>query len=198
VGGYPPLPDKPSIAVLPFPNMSGDPEQEYFADGMVEEIITAQSRIKWLFVLARNASFRYKGQAVDVKQVRRERGLRCVLEGSVRKSGGRGRITRQLIDPTRGVHLWTDRFACGAENNPGGYCNLEVDKLIDRQSIEFDPEKRKKLVWGIERRLAKDGARPVIYHTRSATCRQPYVKGFDSIINSVYNGWRFEDLWLDK
>src|SRR5207248_1673161 len=82
-----PLPDKPSIAVLPFQNMSGDPEQEYFADGMVEEIITALSRIRWLFVIARNSSFTYKGQAVDVKQVGRELGVRYVLEGSVRKGG---------------------------------------------------------------------------------------------------------------
>jgi len=85
-----PLPDKPSIAVLPFANMSGDPEQEYFADGMVEEIITALSRIRWLFVIARNSSFTYKGQGVDVKQLRPELGVRYVLEGSVRKVGGRG------------------------------------------------------------------------------------------------------------
>ena len=92
------LPDKPSIAVLPFQNMSGDPEQEYFADGMVEEIITALSRIRWLFVIARNSSFTYKGQAIDVKQVGRELGVRYVLEGSVRKGGNRVRITGQLID----------------------------------------------------------------------------------------------------
>jgi adenylate cyclase len=91
----PALPDKPSIAVLPFANLSGDPEQEYFADGMVEEIITALSRIRWLFVIARNSSFTYKGQAVDVKQVGRELGVRYVLEGSVRKAGGRVRITAQ-------------------------------------------------------------------------------------------------------
>ena len=105
-----PLPDKPSIAVLPFANMSGDPEQEYFADGMVEEIITALSRIRWLFVIARNSSFTYKGQAVDVKQVGRELGVRYVLEGSVRKAGGRVRITAQLIDAATGAHLWADRF----------------------------------------------------------------------------------------
>ena len=105
-----PLPDKPSIAVLPFANMSGDPEQEYFADGMVEEIITALSRIRWLFVIARNSSFTYKGQAVDVKQVGRELGVRYVLEGSVRKAGDRVRITGQLIDAATGVHLWADRF----------------------------------------------------------------------------------------
>jgi TolB-like protein len=105
-----PLPDKPSIAVLPFANMSGDPEQEYFADGMVEEIITALSRIRWLFVIARNSSFTYKGQAVDVKQVGRELGVRYVLEGSVRKGGNRVRITAQLIDAVSGAHLWADRF----------------------------------------------------------------------------------------
>jgi TolB-like protein/class 3 adenylate cyclase len=105
-----PLPDKPSIAVLSFQNMSGDPEQEYFADGMVEEIITSLSRIRWLFVIARNSSFTYKGQAVDVKQVGRELGVRYVLEGSVRKAGGRVRITGQLIDAATGAHLWADRF----------------------------------------------------------------------------------------
>ena len=106
----PALPDKPSIAVLSFANMSGDPEQEYFADGMVEEIITALSRIRWLFVIARNSSFTYKGQAIDVKQVGRELSVRYVLEGSVRKAGGRVRITAQLIDAQSGAHLWADRF----------------------------------------------------------------------------------------
>jgi adenylate cyclase len=106
----PALPDKPSLAVMPFQNMSGDPEQEYFADGMVEEIITALSRIRWLFVIARNSSFTYKGQAVDVKRVGRELGVRYVLEGAVRKAGGRVRISAQLIDATTGAHLWADRF----------------------------------------------------------------------------------------
>jgi adenylate cyclase len=105
-----PLPDKPSIAVLPFENMSGDPEQEYFADGMVEEIIAALSRIRWLFVIARNSSFTYKGQSIDVKRVGRELGVRYVLEGSVRKGGGRVRITAQLIEAETGAHLWADRF----------------------------------------------------------------------------------------
>jgi adenylate cyclase len=105
-----PLPDKPSIAVLPFQNMSGDPEQEYFADGMVEEIITALSRIRWLFVTARNSSFTYKGQPIDVKRVGRELGVRYVLEGSVRKGGGRVRITAQLIEAETDAHLWADRF----------------------------------------------------------------------------------------
>jgi len=105
-----PLPDKPSIAVLPFTNMSGDPEQEYFADGMVEDIITALSRIRWLFVIARNSSFTYKGQAVDVKQAGRELGVRYVLEGSVRKGGNRIRIAGQLIDAITGAHLWAERY----------------------------------------------------------------------------------------
>ncbi|MCI0430074.1 MAG: adenylate/guanylate cyclase domain-containing protein [Rhodospirillales bacterium] len=106
----PPLPDKPSIAVLPFENLSGDPQQDYFADGMVEEVIMALSRMRWLFVIARNSSFTYKGRAVDVKQVGRELGVRYVLEGSMRKAGNRVRIGGQLIDATTGVHLWADRF----------------------------------------------------------------------------------------
>jgi TolB-like protein/class 3 adenylate cyclase len=108
-----PLPDKPSIAVLPFQNMSGDPEQEYFADGMVEDIITALSRFKALFVIARNSSFTYKGRAVDVKQVGRELGVRYVLEGSVRKAANRVRITGQLVDTATGAHLWAERFDGG-------------------------------------------------------------------------------------
>jgi adenylate cyclase len=106
----PPLPDKPSIAVLPFDNMSGDPEQEYFADGMVEEITTALSRFKWLFVIARNSSFTFKDKNVDVKEVGRKLGVRYVLEGSVRKAAGKVRITAQLIDAVTGVHIWADRF----------------------------------------------------------------------------------------
>jgi adenylate cyclase len=109
-GAAPPLPDKPSIAVLPFENMSGDPEQQYFADGMVEEIITALSRFKWLFVIARNSSFTFKGKAVDVKEVGRRLGVRYVLEGSVRKATGKVRITGQLIDAVTGAHIWADRF----------------------------------------------------------------------------------------
>ena len=101
---------RPSIAVLPFQNMSDDPQQEYFADGIVEDIITALSRVQWLFVIARNSSFTYKGRAVDVKQVGRELGVRYVLEGSVRKASNRVRITGQLVDATTGAHLWADRF----------------------------------------------------------------------------------------
>ena len=106
-----------------------------------------------------------------------------------------GATFKSIDDPDQ---VFYETYTCGAENNPDGYCNPEIDKLIDRQSSEFDEQKRKQLVWEIEQRLAEDGARPIIYHTRAATCRQPYVKGFTSMVNSVYNGWRFEDLWLDR
>ncbi|UPJ55089.1 winged helix-turn-helix domain-containing protein [Bradyrhizobium sp. 192] len=105
-----PLPDRPSIAVLPFANLSGDAEQDYFADGMVDDIITGLSRINWLFVIARNSTFIYKGAAVDVKQIGRELGVRYVLEGSVRKTGAMVRITGQLIDASTGMHVWADRY----------------------------------------------------------------------------------------
>lgn len=104
------LPDKPSITVLPFQNLSGDPEQQYFAEGMEEDIIAALSRIRWLFVIAHNSSFTHKGRAVDVKGVGQELGTRYVLEGSVRKSGNKVRITGQLIDVTSGMHIWAERF----------------------------------------------------------------------------------------
>src|SRR5580692_6012562 len=110
VGAPLPLPDKPSLAVLPFQNMTGDAEQEYFVDGMVEEITTAIARLPWLFVIARNSAFAYKGKQVDVKQVAQELGVRYVLEGSVRKAGNRVRITGQLIDTATGAHIWADRF----------------------------------------------------------------------------------------
>jgi adenylate cyclase len=116
-------PDKPSIAVLPFQNMSGDPEQEYFADGMVEEIITALSRVRWLFVIGRNSTFTYKGQPIDVKRIGRELGVRYVLEGSVRRAGNRVRITAQLVEASIGAHLWADRFDGSLE---------EVFELQDR------------------------------------------------------------------
>lgn len=106
----PPLPDRPSIAVLPFQNMSGDREQEYFADGIVEDIITALSRIRWLFVIARNSSFVFKDRAVDVKQVGRDLGVRYVLEGSVRKAANRVRVTAQLVDAAAGAHVWAERY----------------------------------------------------------------------------------------
>ncbi|MDX8445969.1 winged helix-turn-helix domain-containing tetratricopeptide repeat protein [Mesorhizobium captivum] len=106
----PTLPEKPSVAVLPFSNLSGDPQQEYFADGMVDDIITGLARIKWLFVIARNSTFTYKGRAVDVKQVGRELGVRYVLEGSVRKAGGSVRVAGQMIDASTGAHIWAERY----------------------------------------------------------------------------------------
>jgi TolB-like protein len=115
------IPDKPSIAVLPFENMSGDPDQEYFADGVVEEIITALSRFRALFVIARNSSFTYKGRRVDTKQIGRELGVRYVLEGSVRKAARRVRITGQLVEASTGAHLWADRF----EGAPGDIFDLQ-------------------------------------------------------------------------
>jgi adenylate cyclase len=111
-----PLPRKPSIAVLPFQNMSGDPEQEYFADGVVEEITTALSRLRWLFVIARNSSFAYKGKAIDIRQVARELGVHYVLEGSVRKAANRLRITGQLVDGLTGAHVWADKFEGAVED----------------------------------------------------------------------------------
>jgi TolB-like protein len=104
------LPDKPSVAVLPFSNVGGDTEQDYFTDGMVDDIITGLSRINWLFVIARNSTFTYKGRAVDVKQVGRELGVRYVLEGSVRRLGGSLRVTGQLIDASTGAHVWAERY----------------------------------------------------------------------------------------
>jgi TolB-like protein len=123
-----PLPDKPSIAVLPFANMSGDPEQEYFTDGMVEEITTALSQIRWLFVIARNSTFTYKGRAINVKQVGRELGVRYVLEGSVRKAGTQVRITGQLIDALTGTHLWAGRFDGSLE---------DIFELQDRVAVSI-------------------------------------------------------------
>ena len=107
---YPPIPEKPSLAVLPFQNLSGDPDQDYFADGVVEEIITALSRVRSFFVIARNSSFAYKGKSVDVKQVGRELGVRYVLEGSVRRASGKVRVTCQLIEGATNLHIWADRF----------------------------------------------------------------------------------------
>ena len=125
----PALPDKPSIAVLPFQNMSGDPEQEYFADGMVEEIITALSRFKSLFVIARNSSFSYKGKAIDVKRVGRELGVRYLLEGSVRKAGSRLRIAAQLIEAASGAHIWADRFD-GVLEDVFGFQDEVTEKVV--------------------------------------------------------------------
>ncbi len=130
-----PLPDKPSIAVLPFDNMSGDPEQEYFADGIVEDVITALSRFRSLFVISRNSSFTYKGSAVDTKQVASDLGVRYVVEGSVRKAGNRVRITAQLIDAASGNHLWADRF----DGNLDDLFELQ-DQITERIVFATAPE----------------------------------------------------------
>jgi adenylate cyclase len=166
------LPDKPSIAVLPFQNLTGDPEQEYFADGMVEEIITALSRIRWLFVIARNSSFTYKGQAIDVKEVGRELGVRYVLEGSVRKAGGRVRITAQLIDALSGAHLWADRFEGSQEDvfelqdqvaiGVAGVIEpalraAEVERARQRPTIDVNAYDLYLRAAGLHSSLAKDG-----------------------------------------
>jgi TolB-like protein len=129
------LPDKPSIAVLPFDNMSGDPEQEYFAMGMAEEIITALSRCTWLFVIARNSSFTYKGRAVDVRQVGRELGVRYVLEGGVRRGGNRLRFTGQLIDAITGAHIWADRF----DGDLSNVFELQ-DRITERVVAAIEPK----------------------------------------------------------
>jgi TolB-like protein len=163
-----PLPDKPSIAVLPFANMSGDPEQEYFADGMVEEIITALSRIRWLFVIARNSSFTYKGQAIDVKQVGRELGVRYVLEGSVRKAGQRVRITVQLIDAVTGTHLWADRFDGSLE---------DVFELQDKVAIS--------VAGVIEPALqAAETARSANRPTNDLTAYDLYLRAYATVLSS--------------
>ena len=132
------LPDKPSIAVLPFQNMSGDPEQDYFADGIVEDIITGLSRVKWLFVIARNSTYTYKGRAVDVRQVGRELGVRYVLEGGVRKAGGRLRITAQLVEAATGTHLWAEKYDGSIED----VFDLQ-DQITDRVVGIVEPSLRR-------------------------------------------------------
>jgi adenylate cyclase len=164
-----PLPDKPSIAVLPFQNMSGDPEQEYFVDGMVEEIITALSHIRWLFVIARISSFTYKGQAVDVKQVGRELGVRYVLEGSVRKGGNRVRITGQLIDAATGAHLWADRFDGLIED----VFELQ-DKIASSVAGVIEPALQ-------AAETARSGSRP----TNDLTAYDLYLRGYAMVLSSA-------------
>src|SRR5437764_1762729 len=164
-----PLPDKPSIAVLPFANMSGDPEQEYFVDGMVEEIITALSRIRWLFVIARNSSFTYKGQPIDVKQVGRELGVRYVLEGSVRKAGRQVRITGQLIDAITGTHLWADRFDGSLE---------DVFELQDKVAVS--------VAGVIEPALqAAETARSASRPTNDLTAYDLYLRAYAMVLSSA-------------
>ncbi|MBV8505071.1 MAG: adenylate/guanylate cyclase domain-containing protein [Alphaproteobacteria bacterium] len=164
-----PLPEKPSIAVLPFQNMSGDPAQEYFVDGMVEEIITALSRIRWLFVIARNSSFTYKGKPVDVKQVGRELGVRYVLEGSVRKGGERLRITAQLIEAETGIHLWADHF------------DGSIEDVFD-----FQDKVAASVAGVIEPALqAAEAARSVNRQTTDLTAYDLYLRAYSTAISSA-------------
>ncbi len=162
-------PDHPTIAVLPFQNMSGDPEQEYFADGMVEEIITALSRIRWLFVIARNSSFMYKGRAVDIKQVGRELGVRYVLEGSIRRSTDVVRITAQLIDAQTGAHLWADRFDGPMQDVFG----LQ-DKIALAVAGVIEPTLQ-----------AAEAKRTIEYPTRDLTAHDLYLRAYAITLSST-------------
>ena len=180
------LPDKPSIAVLPFQNMSGDPEQDHFADGMVEDIVTGLSRIKWLFVIARNSSFVYKGKAIDVRQVGRELGVRYVLEGGVRKAGGRVRITAQLVDAETGAHLWAEKFDGGLQD----VFELQ-DQITERVVGIVEPSLRKS---EIERSRRK---RPESLGAYDLYLRAlPYFTRI-SIGNSIATGFLRDALKLD-
>src|SRR4029077_21125519 len=134
------LPDAPSIAVLPFQNLSGDPEQDYFADGVVEDIITALSRMRWLFVIARNSSFTYRGRPVGVKQVGRELDVRYVVEGSVRKSANRVRITTQLIDAGTGANLWADR-STGVSSAISGRQDQVTASAVEARQPKLEQQK---------------------------------------------------------
>jgi adenylate cyclase len=165
------LPDKPSIAVLPFANMSGEAEQEYFADGMVEEIITALSRIRWLFVVARNSTFTYKGRSVDVKQVGRELGVQYVLEGSVRKAGQRVRITGQLVDAVTGTHLWADRFDGSLED----IFELQ-DKVASSVAAVIEPTLQ-----------TAETARSAARRTNDLTAYDLYLRGYAMLWSSARN-----------
>ena len=181
ISSAPPLPDKPSIAVLPFENMSGDPDQEYFADGIVEDVITALSRFNSLFVIARNSSFTYKGKTVDVKQVGRELGVRYVLEGSVRKAAKRLRITGQLLDASTGGHLWADRFEGDIE---------EVFDLQDRVTSSVIGAIAPKLEQAeIKRAMRKptENLDAYDYYLRGMACMYRWTKeGFDEALQLFY------------
>ncbi|WP_368911855.1 adenylate/guanylate cyclase domain-containing protein [Taklimakanibacter deserti] len=197
----PSLPDKPSIAVLPFNNMSGDPDQEYFADGIVEEIITALSRFHGLFVIARNSSFTYKGRAVDVKQAGRELGVRYVLEGSVRKAGSRVRITAQLIDSSSGVHLWADRYE-GAFEDIFDLQDQVMSKVVGAiapqiERAEIERTKRKppenldaydQYLRGMEgfHKFSREGSKEALSHLYRATELDPSYAAAYSMIARIY------------
>ncbi len=166
-----PLPDKPSIAVMPFQNMSGDPEQDYFADGMVEDIVTGLSQIKWLFVIARNSSFVYKGKAADVRQIGRELGVRYVLEGSVRKAGARLRITAQLVEAQTGAHLWADKFDGALED----VFELQ-DQITDRVVGIIEPSLRRSEIERSRRKRPEKSRRLRSLPARNSTHAVPHAR----------------------
>lgn len=180
----PPLspPDKPSLAVLPFQNMTGDAEQEYFVDGMVEEITTAIARLPWLFVIARNSAFTYKGKAIDVKQVAQELGVRYVLEGSVRKAGNRVRITGQLIDTTTGAHIWTERFDSALDD----IFELQ-DQVASSVAGAMEPKLRQS---EIERASRKPTANLTAYDLYLRALAQSYRLTEDGVAEAVVLAWQ--------
>ncbi|MBT3369924.1 MAG: tetratricopeptide repeat protein [Rhodospirillaceae bacterium] len=181
------LPDKPSIAVLPFDNMSGDPEQEYFSDGLTEDIITGLSRLRWLFVIARNSSFAYKGEAIDVKRVGQELGVRYLLEGSVRKSGRRIRVTAQLIETASGNHIWAERYDRDLEDifdlqdELTGAISANVDAELADSERQLSRQKSTNLdAWDYFQRgnwhlykYSKDGMAEARQHFETAVARAP-------------------------
>jgi adenylate cyclase len=174
IGAPLPFPDKPSLAVLPFQNLSGDPEQEYFVDGVVEEIITAISRLPWLFVIARNSSFAYKGKSPDLRQVGRELGVRYVLEGSLRKAGSRVRITGQLIDATTGAHIWADRF----------------DGALD-DIFELQDEVASRVAGAIEPKLRQSEIERAVHKpTDSLSAYDLYLRALAQFRKWTPDGWR--------
>jgi len=173
-----PLPDKPSLAVLPFQNMTGDAEQEYFVDGMVEEITTAIARLPWLFVIARNSAFTYKGKAIDVKQVAQELGVRYVLEGSVRKAGNRVRITGQLIDTTTGANIWAERFDGALDD----IFELQ-DQVASNVAGAIEPKLRQS---EIERASRKPTANLTAYDLYLRALAQSYRLTEDGVADAIF------------
>jgi adenylate cyclase len=170
-----PLPDDPSIAVLPFVNMSGDPEQEYFSDGLSEDIITSLSRLPNIFVIARNSTFTYKGRSVNVQQVSRELGVKYILEGSVRKVGNRVRVTAQLIDGTKGHHLWAERYDRQLE---------DIFAIQDEVTLKILKELQVKLIEGEQARLYSRGTENIDAYLKYCQGRGNSLR-FDKVGNAV-------------
>lgn len=210
VQSFPSLPHKPSIAVLPFQNMSGDPEQEYFSDGIVEDIITVLSRFKSLFVIARNSTFTYKGKTVDIKQVGRELGVRYVLEGSVRKAGGKVRITGQLIDATTGAHLWADRFdgplddIFELQDKVTSSVVAAIAPRLEQAEIDRSERKPTESLDAVDlyyraihshRRLTREGNEDALRFARQAISLDPNFAAACGVALACYTQ-RFDEYWL--